>query len=315
MPPLRRFLAGAVCALLCVSIVPAAARAQSDFRTQVAERVNALRASYGLPAYDVDPVLMQVAQAQAEWSAANNYIGHDGPGGSSPDDRAQAAGYGGGKRSFATENAANATGSMEVDWVMNGWQGSSVHLDAMISSRYEDMGVGYAEGSGYSWAVLMVGWVDESSTAPTRQPTAVLGMRSTALPDGSIQHVVQSGETAWSIAALYGVPLAELLALNQLTESSLLLPGEVLTVQQAAVQTAAPAAVTPEQVAAAAPDSPTASQPPPPEPPEPRTRESQPAPADFSTLRAVLWGLLAVGIGLLGAGIVSARAHRHTVRR
>ena len=66
--------------------------AQSNPVDEVILLVNSVRISYGLPAYQVDYALMAAAQAQATWSAANNHIGHDGPGGSSPVDRAIAAG-------------------------------------------------------------------------------------------------------------------------------------------------------------------------------------------------------------------------------
>jgi len=55
-------------------------QAQSDPASEVIQRVNGLRVSYGLPAYQIDSVLMYVAQTQASWSAENNHIGHDGPG-------------------------------------------------------------------------------------------------------------------------------------------------------------------------------------------------------------------------------------------
>ncbi len=312
MPPLYRFLAGAVCALFCVSIIPSAAHARSDLPDLVIQRVNALRASYGLPAYRVDPILMQVAQAQAEWSAANNHIGHDGPGGSRPNDRAQAAGYGGGKRSYATENAANSSGAMDVDWVMTGWGNSPVHLAAMISAEYEDMGVGYAEAHGHSWCVLMVGWVNESITAPTRQPTAVVGVRSTAQPDGSISHVVQPGETAWSIAVLYDLSVDDLLALNRLTENSLLYPGDTLNIRLASAQTAAPTALTPQQVAVVAPEVPAAIQSP---PPEQRETVSSPASTAPPTVLLLSWGLLAIGILMVGAGIGFGLARSQTAQK
>ena len=61
---------------------------------ELIQRVNSLRNSYGVNPYEVDYSLMYVAHAQAEWSAANNHIGHDGPGGNSPNDRALDIGMG-----------------------------------------------------------------------------------------------------------------------------------------------------------------------------------------------------------------------------
>lgn len=215
------------------------AQAQDDPAWELVRLVNDLRASHGLPLYEVDPILMNVAQAQASWSAANNHIGHDGPGGSSPNGRAQAAGYGGGSRSFATENAAHGTASIHTpELVVSMWQGDWGHLNAMISPEYEHIGVGFAEANGYSWYVMMVGWVDEG-TAPEASPQETSAVDAPYVPFvlsepdefGAIYHEVQPGQTAWTIAAYYEVDLAELLALNNLREDSILHPGDVLLIR------------------------------------------------------------------------------------
>ena len=216
------------------------AQAQSDPTGDVIRLVDELRVSNGLPAYKVDAVLMSVAQAQASWSAANNHIGHDGPGGSSPDDRAQAAGYGGGERSFAVENTAHGTASINTpELVVTMWQTDWGHLSAMISPKYEHIGVGYAEAGGYSWYVMMVGWVGspadsgDSGSQETSDGSVPYVPLILSEPDenGAIYHEVQLGQAAWTIAAYYEVNLDELLALNQLTEDSILHPGDVLVVR------------------------------------------------------------------------------------
>jgi uncharacterized protein YkwD len=217
--------------------------AQSDPAWEVIRLVNELRASYGVPPYQVSPVLMQVAQAQASWCAATNHIGHDGPGGSSPNDRAQAAGYGGGYRSFATENQAIGTiGYNTPELVVTMWQGDYAHLNAMISADYEDIGVGYAEGNGNSWFNLMAGWVADgvpaagSVAAATAEPEVVPAapvVLSEPGPDGAIYHEVQTGQAAWTIAARYGLTLEELYALNDLTGDSVIHPGDMLLIRPA----------------------------------------------------------------------------------
>jgi LysM repeat protein len=216
------------------------ATAQRDPVNEVITLVNELRLSNGLPAYEVDAALMSAAQAQASWSAANNHIGHDGPGGSSPDDRAQAAGYGGGEASFATENTAHGTidSYNTPDLVVTMWQSDWGHLNALISPEYEHIGVGYAEADGYSWYVMMVGWVGGKAGSGAVNPQ---GLSENPVPispfilsepdeDGAIYHEVQRGQTAWTIAAYYEVALTELLALNGLTETSILHPGDRLLV-------------------------------------------------------------------------------------
>jgi LysM repeat protein len=234
---------------ICCFLVNSIAQAQSDPASEVIRLVNELRASYGLPAYQVDAVLMSVAQTQASWSAANNYIGHSGPGGSLPNDRAQAAGYGGGARSFATENAAHGTASINTpELVVTMWQSDWGHLSAMISPDYEHIGVGYAEASGYSWYVMMVGWVAgdsnwaDAESQETSEGSVPYSPFILSEPDenGAIYHEVQPGQAAWTIAAHYGVDLAELLALNNLTEDSILHPGDILLVRPPASPTSTP---------------------------------------------------------------------------
>jgi LysM repeat protein len=55
--------------------------------------------------------------------------------------------------------------------------------------------------------------------------------KATALPDGSVIHVVEQGQTLWTIAAIYGVPLKEILKLNKLTENSFVFPRDKVIVQ------------------------------------------------------------------------------------
>lgn len=237
--------------IFCMAFDVSVSQTQTDPASEVIQRVNALRASYGIPAYQVDSALMAAAQAQTDWSAANNHIGHDGPGGSSPNDRAQAAGYGNGKSSFALENAAHGTMPQNTpELVVRMWQSDWAHLDAMISENYEHIGVGYTEANGYSWYVMMVGYVGAKGSsgntqsqnasggeaAPTNspvvnQPVYVPFTRSEPDESGAIYHEVQPGQSAWTIAAQYGIELTELLKLNNLTENSVLHPGDRIMIR------------------------------------------------------------------------------------
>jgi len=84
---LFRFFLGILLLFINLTACPIV-QAQGDRASEVIQLVNALRAARGLPVYQVDYSLTYAAQAQASWSAENNHIGHDNPGGSSPDDRA-----------------------------------------------------------------------------------------------------------------------------------------------------------------------------------------------------------------------------------
>jgi hypothetical protein len=88
---------------------------------------------------------------------------------------------------------------------------------------------------------------------------AVLAQESpTPTPDaeGNIFVIVQPNDSLWAIAARAGIPLAELLALNNLTEASIIAPGDRLLIGRGE-----PAATPTED---APPPSPTATRPPPP---------------------------------------------------
>jgi len=232
-------------------------RAQLDPASEVILLVNNLRAAYGLPPYQVDNILMAVAQAQASWSAANNHIGHDGPGSSLPNERALAAGYGGGHPARATENAAHGTASLNTPSLVVGmWQSDEGHLSAMISPDYQHIGVGYAEAGGFSWYVMMAGWVDADQpqdydpggSLPAGYGVMAPVLTSTADAYGAVYHEVQAGQTAWTIAASYGIGLDELLFNNNLTEDAILHAGDVLLVKQIDRPTS-----TPDMQAASAP--------------------------------------------------------------
>jgi len=250
---MRKLLIGAALAAASLLIGPPPIAAQSGPAAEIITLVNELRAANGLPAYQVDSALMAAAQAHTEWSAATGTSTHTGQGGTTPNDRAQAAGYGGGARSWATENSAGGTlPFITPQWVVTMWQGDDVHLRAMISPDYEHIGVGYAEADGYAYYTMMVGWVaDAPAPAPPEAPqpetaplppeaeAAVVATATPAFvlatpgPDGSIVHEVQAGQSVWQIAAYYEVEVDDLLALNGLTADTFLHAGDTLVIRPA----------------------------------------------------------------------------------
>jgi hypothetical protein len=56
-----------------------------------------------------------------------------------------------------------------------------------------------------------------TSATPAPRPTSSIPARQPAQPDGSIVHVVQAGDTLSGISIAYGVPVAMILQLNDLT--------------------------------------------------------------------------------------------------
>ncbi|MDI6814175.1 MAG: CAP domain-containing protein, partial [Desulfitobacteriaceae bacterium] len=216
------------------SMVSAKALEKGD-AYQVLALVNQVRASYGLPALQANSALMAAAQGHSDYQASIGSATHSGKGGSSPLQRALAAGYGGGAKVYVSENiysGNNASPSQAVNW----WVGDGIHLQTMINPNATDAGAGVAQNGNTVYYTLLVGYVAGSpgsgsgappaasgTKAPTKPPFVPL-VTSTPNADGSIVHEVQAGQALWNIAAIYNIPLAELLALNGLTENSFIYP-------------------------------------------------------------------------------------------
>lgn len=248
---MRRAFWGLICGIIALSILAAgssrAAAQAGDSGSLIAE-VNALRAARGLAPYKVNNALMAAAQAHSEYQAKAGSATHTGAGGTRPYDRAVGAGYGGGGTVFVSENVAMGVNLTPQQAVYEMWQ-DAVHLETMISSLYADVGAGVAVSGDYVYYTLDVGVVTETTgndNSPpaagtpdpnaTPVPTEIIiqpVVVATPLPDGSVVHVVDAGQALWNISATYGVPLPELLALNGLTENSLIHPGDKLIIKPA----------------------------------------------------------------------------------
>lgn len=223
---------------------PRVAAEDADPWSLIAE-VNALRASYGLPPYEVNNALMAAAQGHSEYQAQIGQWTHSGPGGSRPHDRAVAAGYGGGAQVYVSENVAlgSEIGAHEVVYQM--WQ-DAVHLETMISPNYRHIGAGAASAGGYTYFTIDVGYIAGDPGGGPQPPAGTPGTGGTPVataiamvpiqlatprPDGAIIHVVQYGQFLINIAKAYEVPLNDLLTKNYLTDKTVIFPGDKLIIQ------------------------------------------------------------------------------------
>ncbi len=236
-PMKRRLLLLLLIACLALSTLadarPAAAQAG-----EMLGLINQLRASMGLPPFTPDPALMAAAQAHAEWMAANLSYTHTGAGGSSPQQRATAAGYQG----YVAENIVGGT-NLSPQQGLVWWENSAIHYATLTSPRYIHAGVGFASNSGQNLYALVVGAPSDyapasgapgaSAPAAEQAPPPIVIPVVTAQPreDGAIIHEVQMGQTAWDIAIVYGVDLEELLAINHLPDNPILFPGDNVIVR------------------------------------------------------------------------------------
>jgi uncharacterized protein YkwD/LysM repeat protein len=249
---------------VCMPYLPTVAQAgppdQPARATALVEAVNQFRAEYGLPALVIHPALMAAAQAHVEWMARTYTYSHTGEGGSTPTSRAAAAGYPVGVVYENVEGGTQLTPQEAVGW----WTGDSVHLGTMLLRRGVHIGAGYAENDQQQLYVLEVAWpskaaADQAPSGDTAAqpnaeqpateerviPAAVPVIRSTPGPDGSIVHEVQPGQTAWTIAAVYGVALADLVQINHLGPQAVVRPGDRIIVRLGEGQTPPPVPTAP----------------------------------------------------------------------
>lgn len=240
------WLMGMVIILFLLTPKPPSSLAAPDGAQGLIAAVNNLRTSRGLAPYTTNASLMASAQGHSNYMAANNVITHTGAGGTRPKDRAIAAGYGGGKAVFVSENIAGG-GNWTVSSVIQLWMGDYLHQNTMLNPKYKDAGAGVASSGNTNYFTLDVGYVagnagsgsgsgssgSGSVPAEPTKPVVIPVQKATPLPDGSIIHIVQQGQALWNIAAIYNIDLQELMALNNFTNSTLIYPGDKILIKAA----------------------------------------------------------------------------------
>lgn len=192
-------------------------------------RINGLRASLGLPAYNTNGALAGAASQHARWMVDTSQVSHIQSDGSSPRDRARANGY---ASSWVSENIYMGT-SASIDSAWNFWVNSPIHYAGLTSPNYDEIGIGTANGAGGNAFVLVFGnssgAVRAVSPAPTGnndtsgggarpQPSFVVGLDA----NGNIMHEVQPNDTLGEIMLIYGYSwdmIPYVLTLNGMTQA------------------------------------------------------------------------------------------------
>jgi LysM repeat protein len=216
-------------------------------RSELILAMNTLRVSNGLPPLIEDPIVNAVAQATAEIMAANNMSWHIGD----VRGRIAAAGYGGGATVWATENFA--VGRLSVDQIMQGW-GDAEHARPAVIPAYCHVGAGVAQAAdGSYYYVLQAAYTSaqacgEYIPVPGADPGSDSGSDpgsganpvppvpqiiipvKIATPDseGRIFHIVQSGQSFWSIAIAYKITIHDMEVWNNLSRDNGLVVGQKL---------------------------------------------------------------------------------------
>jgi LysM repeat protein len=220
--------------LLFVEVVHASSVSAAD----LIYWMNGLRMSNGYSAMIEDPLLTNSA-ASAAYAMYDIYqntytCGH--PGGKM--ERIAATGYGGGSNFSATENIACAT-SADLAWFAqyNVW-GDPEHQYPATNAQYTRVGAfAYSAPNGVTYYVMHAasGSGDESSPPDSSVSTdipqpgddvestffVVRFPTSTPDADGTIYHVVKSGESLYTIAVNYGVTVEKIQTLNNLTSTNI----------------------------------------------------------------------------------------------
>jgi len=204
--------------------------------------MNGLRTHHGLAALVEDPILNDVAASDAAYMLAN-HLGSDIGG---VRQRVMNAGYGGGQNVFATENWAMNFST--IDQIQIAWSDTE-HMYPVNNPYYKNIGAAVATDETDTYYVLIAAYVEGGLPNPTqnpnvtRTPTTSQYMQpvvtSTPNADGSIVHIVQPGQTLWSIAIAYGTHTAEIKALNKLT-SDTVYAGQPLIIRLAPTVTVTP---------------------------------------------------------------------------
>lgn len=231
---------------------------------ELIEAINALRDAQGLPSYQIDVRLMEIAQSHAEYIAEKGVLSHFSANGKRPYQRALDAGYPvAGNLSLGgifAENIHSGIGLTAED-VVQVWQRHSTNSQPLLSEDYKDMGVGVATVKNVTYFVLDVGAADSSNAGAilaTESPTSTLPaatgtggavvVPNTPQSDGQILHVVRRNEALWSIALAYETTIDELKFLNGLASDEIF-EGQTLVIRLASTPTPEPTSVAVEATA------------------------------------------------------------------
>jgi LysM repeat protein len=224
--------------------------------SEVIEAVNALRIANGLLPLNPHPVLMQVAQWEAN-AIAGGAPGHTRPNGLTLGQWLLSLGYPlSGDLSLDGYRSENWVAANTAQQAVELWLGDGPHTNTMLSPDRSDIGAAVAvsdqvyivletalhTNSGemqYDAYEILTAIAQGGSvgSAGSSVPQYIIPVkRSTARPDGNVVHKVQYGQSLWSIAVTYNTTIDQIRAWNNLGESTEIYDGQILLVQMGATQ-------------------------------------------------------------------------------
>jgi uncharacterized protein YkwD/LysM repeat protein len=262
--------------------VPGAAQAQTPVTetpqsaiqpptpAEIVDAINALRLSYGLPTLAVHPVLMALAQRQADGIAAGLH-GHWRPYGLTLGQLLIMEGYPlSGDLTQDGYRSENWIVSMTAQGAIEAWLGDDEHSNTMLSEFRSDIGAGVSMsrdewGQDQIYVVIETALQTRSGQQQpwardflTRLPSLIAGtttingtpvplsegqyiipvIQSTARANGDVVHEVQYGQSLWSIAITYGTTIEQIQRWNNLGIRTIVYEEQMLLVQKGATQPA-----------------------------------------------------------------------------
>jgi len=232
---------------------------------EVMAAVNALRLENGLNALNVHPVLMQVAQWEAD-AIAGGAPGHTRPDGLTLGQWLLSLGYPlSGDLSLDGYRSENWVAAQSAQQAIALWLGDTPHTNTMLSPNRSDIGAGVAvsdqvyiviETAMQTSSGQMQSEANDILTAVAQGAPAegadslvsqyILPVRlSTAHANGDVYHTVQNGQALWSIANSYHTTVDQLRAWNSMGEDTMLYTGQLLLVARSATQPPPPTSTLP----------------------------------------------------------------------
>jgi LysM repeat protein len=222
----------------------------------VIEAVNALRIANGLLPLNPHPVLMQVAQWEAN-AIAGGAPGHTRPGGLTLGQWMISLGYPlAGDLSLDGYRSENWITIDTAQGAVDAWLGDGPHTNTMLSPDRSDIGAavsvsdqvyivletalqtrsGQMQTDAYSILTAFPQGASSGSGSNLVPQYIIPVKRSTAHPGGDVIHKVQYGQSLWSIAITYNTTIDQIRAWNSLGNSIEIYDGQVLLVQRGATQ-------------------------------------------------------------------------------
>jgi hypothetical protein len=204
-----------------------------------------------MPTYYIDPLLMLSAQMHADYLASQEgySTGHIGVGGTDATQRAYAVGYPQVEYLRINENWASLPADKDMNFLLFTAWGDTDHMHNILHWQGQHVGAGVASNGDQVFYILNIAcyWGDPGLT---QQPTtgAYPGLTAGDLSglsvsqyiapvkkaqpdeDGKIIHLIQQGQTLWSIATEYGVSIEQIRRLNGLSTESMIYMGQKLLV-------------------------------------------------------------------------------------